>query len=164
MSNFRETISQTLHSNLADERERERPIDRLRAFSKAPRLSTLLWRLKYDLDSSALQEAIEALQKASGGNESLCEMAIQEWLGESCKVCKGAREMIAGEKRIVCTSCHGDGLHRYTDTARANYLKTSLNQARRYAKQIQHIHVVLAKYDRLGNATINWELERLKVV
>jgi len=161
VSNFREGISRTLNSGLQDGPEdTERAVDRLRALSTAPRLATLLFRLFYDNDSTVLDQAIAELSRVAQKPSKLVEMALHEAMAPNCRRCNGARELIIGERRIVCSSCEGTGLHRYTNNWRASYLRCSVSEAKRHGAAMQHIHDVIGTYDRLCNAAMSFKLER----
>lgn len=57
--------------------------------------------------------------------EKLCALVIKEAALKSCLTCLGAKEVMAGERKITCQTCGGSGLHRHTDRERAAALGLS---------------------------------------
>ena len=91
----------------------------------------------------------------------LCELAIYEWLSSNCLTCNGARELVIGEKRVICDTCKGTGLRRHKDRDRAGYLKVSMATIRKGSKNLQRIHGVIGKYDSAVNSVLNQKLKEI---
>jgi hypothetical protein len=87
-------------------------------------------------------------------------MLVWEWLNPNCANCNGARELIAGERRIVCPACDGLGLKRYSDRERARYMDLGLSEWRRVADKVKPIVEALTKAERQVSARMHLELER----
>ena len=162
--NFRSVIGHDLQSTLESSDHHEMPVDRLAAFSRAERLGTLLWRLKWGHDATSFQPAVEGLSEATGQRSALgvrlCGMLVWEWLNPNCENCKGARELIAGERRIVCPKCEGLGIKRYSDRERARYMNMSLEKWRKLSGKVKPVVEVLTKAERQVSARMHLELER----
>jgi len=138
------------------------PVDRLGAFSKGSRLGTLLWRLKYGQDHKCYKPAVLLLAKEMSLQSligtRLCAMAIHEWLLPHCEVCRGAREMIIGPKRIVCLECEGYGVKRYSNRERDQFLGSRFKP---WGKKYGLVQVRLSSEDKAINPKMNEELERV---
>lgn len=173
MGNFRELIGRDLHDDLETDYH-ETPLDRIGAFSKGGRLGTLLWRLKYGKDLTCFKPAALLLAKDTSMESPIgrrvCELAISEWLLPECDTCRGAKEMIVGPKRIVCPSCEGYGVRRYSDSERDRILRRgeTPEEIRRWrnvrfkpwTKKFAAICEELTKSARAINPKMNTELER----
>ena len=122
---IRETVASALDSGLRDSPERETPLDRVAAFAGASRLGTLLWRLKYANDPRAFKPASLLIGKKLPRNLhgsmriTIAQRALKEWCLGMCAVCKGAKEVMRGDKMVECKTCDGTGKHRHTDADRA---------------------------------------------
>lgn len=44
--------------------------------------------------------------------------ALHEWYWPTCRVCRGAREFVVGDRRVDCPTCEATGVHRYEDYER----------------------------------------------
>lgn len=125
---MRESIAAALYSGLDDAPERDTPVTRIAAFSRAPRLGTLLWRLKYANDAAAHKPAMLIIASklprhmTQTFRQKVATAALREWLHDSCRVCNGARELVTETLRIACTGCGGHGKHRYSDREREGLL------------------------------------------
>ena len=116
---MRESIGVALDKSLKDG-VYDCPITRIAAFSRAPRLGTVLWRLKYGKDHGLHNQAVAMLAKALPRNISYYRRilastnGLDEWLNDKCRTCRGAKELIAGKRRIACPQCDGLGMQRHT--------------------------------------------------
>lgn len=122
---IRESIASALDSGLKDSPERETPVERLTAFAGASRLGTLLWRVKYGNDRRSIKPAAFLIAKglprylSNSMRLTIAHRALKEWCLHMCTVCRGAKEVLDGEKLVPCRSCDGSGKHRHTDADRA---------------------------------------------
>ena len=157
--NFRASLGHDLESSL-ESSYHEMPVDRLGAFSRSSRLGTLLWRLKYAYDPTVYWRAVDMLALETSAGLRLCELVLREWLDQNCPACSGARELIAGDKRIVCPSCDGLGLKRHSDHARARFMGYSIASWRKHAHLYKRVLERLTHADRQVSATMHAELER----
>jgi hypothetical protein len=161
LTNFRAVLAHDLESSLEDG-PGERPVDRLRAFSKAPRLGTLLWRLKYDLDPYVYKQAVLLLANRARCKtpitRRLCELAIREWMDQHCRACRGARELIAGDRRLICPTCQGTGLHRHSDRSRAIFMGMEAGTWKKWAKKLADVSEHLTAAERRVNVQMHVEL------
>lgn len=160
MTNFRASLSHTLSGSLQDAQERETAIDRVRAFSTAPRLGTLLYRVKYALDGSALKPAIAKLAEVADVTPEIADLAIHEWVSPECRSCRGAQELIIDQKRVKCPKCEGLGVHAYDDKERSIYLRCSIGVAKQCRAAISKAHATITAHDIAVNGRMNRELER----
>ena len=164
MANYRASFSRTLEGSLVDKPDNEANIDRLTAFSLASNeLGSAWWRLAYDLDSSAYDPALKALQALTNVQKALCELVLHEALDPHCKFCRGAKELVltndtGGLVRKVCTHCKGTGIHRFSDKERSKWLKWSMASVRRHSKQIQKVYDTLQTADRRVSAGMHERL------
>lgn len=120
---MRESIGSSLDKSLLDRAENA-PVVRIAALAKAPRLGSMLWRLKYGADAACYKTAAllhaRRLPRYIGHTmrRQAAETALREWLSDLCHTCLGAREMMIGERRVVCGTCNGLGMRRYSDRDR----------------------------------------------
>lgn len=157
--NFRASFGHDLSSTL-ESGSHEMPIDRIAAFSRASRLGTLLWRLKYGFDASVYQRTADLLASESHTTTQLAEMLIREWLNPNCEQCGGNCEYLISDKRIVCPKCNGLGLKRYSDHARARFMDMTVEDWRKVSNQVKRVMDTLTRAERLVSATMHAELER----
>lgn len=54
--------------------------------------------------------------------EKIAAQALVEWTYPHCPDCGGAREVMGEKIRILCPSCKGTGVRRWTDTERKEYI------------------------------------------
>ena len=160
---FRSSLGRDLSSSL-ESSYHEMPVDRIAAFSRAGRLGTLLWRLKYGHDPAAWRRTVNLLAVDAGiptdQGRRLCGMVIREWLDPNCPDCNGARELIAGDRRIVCPRCEGLGLRRYSDHARARFMGIPVAHWRALSGLYSRVLERLTHAERQVSATMHIELER----
>lgn len=147
---MREAISKSLSSSLEwDDSEHQRAIDKLTAFSYAEKLGTLLWRVKYFNDASSYRPAVFLLAKAlprlnKGIAIKVSQQVMNEWLYGFCQVCLGAKEVLSGEHVILCNSCGGSGVRKYTDAERAKAIGANCANM---GKQIKLLHDIIGGID-----------------
>lgn len=157
---MREVFAHTLRSSLDwDDSQHEKAVDKLTAFCYADRLATLLWRLKYGNDKTAYKPIVMLLAKSlkpMNRNISIkiAEQALYEWLFPFCPACLGAKEVMAGELRVVCRACNGVGVARYSDRERE--MKVGGN----FSKQIENIHRIITGMDIQPGREMRKRLER----
>jgi len=138
----------------------EMPVDRIAAFSRASRLGTLLWRLKWGFDATVYKRTTELLADEAHTSPKMAEMLIREWLNPNCEACRGAKETILCDRRILCPKCQGLGLKRYSDHARARFMDMRLEDWREISGQVKRVTQRLNRAERLVNSTMHYELER----
>ena len=158
---YRSSLSRTLHGSLeGSDSDHQSNLDRLTAFSLSTRLGTLLYRLKYDLDSSVHNDAISALRQAAGVSLEAASVAISEWLDPNCKRCGGKAQMKVAEKLILCPACQDHpGKHRFSDQSRASFLRVSLGTAKRMSGAIRRAHETIGSADRHVSGTMSAQLK-----
>lgn len=66
-----------------------------------------------------LAHRIKRHKLSRGIAERVAFAALMEWLQPHCRCCNGAREIQQDKLLVICHSCGGVGVHRYTDTERA---------------------------------------------
>ena len=162
---YRSSLSRSLHGSLeGSDSHHQSNLDRLTAFSFAGKannsLGTLLYRLKYDLDSSVHADAISALRQAAGVSLEAASVAISEWLDPNCKRCGGKAQMKVAEKLILCPACTDHpGKHRFSDQSRASFLRVSLGTAKRMSGAIRRAHETIGSADRHVSGTMSAQLK-----
>lgn len=157
--NFRSAFGRDLQASL-ESGPVECPVDRIAAFSRAPRLGTLLWRLKWGFDATVYKLTIKLLAEEAHTSLKMAEMLIREWLNPNCEACGGARETILGDRRILCPKCQGLGLKRYSDHSRARFMDMTLEEWREISGQVKRVTQRLNRAERLVSSTMHYELER----
>ena len=155
---MKESIGVALYKSMQDITGTDCPVTRLHAFAKAPRLSTLLWRLKYGLDRSVLNETASLIARELPARRFTmrprvkilsAQKALIEWLNEKCEVCGGRGSMQLEDRVITCQQCGGLGLKRYSDEERGNH-----------SKLIQAAMAVIVRFDSIPGYVMRLELEK----
>lgn len=157
--NHRAMLSHDLGSTL-ESSYHEMPVDRLGAFSRGTRIGTLLWRLKYSHDAASYKPVVYLIAKQQSLESPigmrLVEMALREWMLPQCQTCLGARELIVGPKRIICTDCGGYGFKRYSNRERDKFLGCRFKP---WHKKYNKVWAVIVGGDRTTSWTMNEQLE-----
>lgn len=139
MTDLRQAYAATSLANLQWSEITERPIDRVAASGLCDDLGVLLWKAKYMLESSAYKEAEKKLAiriqvKFHREPELIClklsEQTLKEYVGDKCKKCNGAKEIIGKYRREVCDVCSGFGIRRWTDFERARAMQIALGRVK----------------------------------
>lgn len=132
MSREREQWAASVTStHLEQDSDHEAAIDRIGAAAFGPALGRVLWRIRYAGETALATVAVQLLANKMRRRWSVprssrewqtvlrcCRQAVTEWFDPSCRTCRGAGEVTEGELRIVCPTCEGEGLHRYSDHER----------------------------------------------
>ena len=169
MSNIREAFAATSFANLQWSEISERPIDRVAASGLCDELGVLLWKLKYMCEASAYKKAREELIKrhqeryryeVDALRSSVVDQCLYEFLYDKCKWCKGAKEMIVGERRVVCDACQGYGIRKFTNSDRSKYMKQSMGRIKTLEGQFKYVHDLIGTLDRKVNSMMCEQLER----
>ncbi len=144
---LREAVGAALNAtSLAPDNTRETPIDRVAALSRASRLGSALWRLKYGDDVTLLTTAAELLANKARTDSRvreltpytrvgrrpellllICQYLIGEWLQDNCNTCGGRGRTGLGRGGIrgigkLCLSCKGSGKRRINGAERGRAL------------------------------------------
>ena len=127
----RESFARAVSARDLGEHPHLAPVDHLHAMATTSNLGRALNRLRGEDNSVApAVVALVAGKLAKSGKgrtirrysralaDLVAKQALAEWLDPHCRTCHGARELIAGDSRIICQSCAGTGVHRYTQAQR----------------------------------------------
>ena len=167
--NLREGYAATHHASLKWSADHEKAVDKVAASGLCDELGVLLWKVKYMSESWAYKKAREELIKRHQERffgevdtlrSSVVDQCLHEFLSDKCKWCKGAKEMIVGERRVVCDACQGYGIRKYTDSDRAKYMKQSLGRIKSLQRQFNFLHDLIGTLDRKVNSMMCEQLER----
>lgn len=101
-------------------------VERIAAMAFGPRLGSLLIRYRDGGQERWRREAIllvahrvaRKVRTNSDLSVKIATQALNEWDMPHCKTCGGSRELMAGDVRVICQSCNGVGVHRYSDSDR----------------------------------------------
>jgi len=169
MANLREAYAATALASLEMDAERERAVDRVAAAGRAPRLGMDIWRARYQLEGKSYQDALNGLLahfRARYGAETremsqrVVDQAFHEFMSDRCKDCNGARELMAGELRVICQTCEGYGVRRYTDFERARAMQLSMQRVKSLTHKLNWLLGEIQSMDNQVNTIISAELER----
>src|SRR5262245_52725658 len=170
MANLREALAGTAFASLEWSPDWERAVDRVAASGRATRLGLALWKARYLLEISSYREARTRLieryarrfrRMPSQTRERVIEQCLREYIAPFCMTCKGAKEIVIEQKRIICYECSGSGVRRYTDSDRANAMGISFAEAVRLGKQCRIVLDDIATHDQEVGAVLTEQLERL---
>ena len=108
-----------------------KPVEYVAAMSAATRLGSDIFRAA-DHDAHAFKRAIlqlmslaarelgrKSISITSGLAQTMAAAAILELINPYCTTCGGAREIMGEKIKVICPTCSGIGVHRYTDSERA---------------------------------------------
>jgi len=143
---LRDRIAGDLEGDLADKPEQS-AIDRLLALSLSERTGTLAWRVLWVLDGTCLDPLISALAGEAEVSRDLAEMAVHEAMSQDCLTCRGRATLMLEDRKIDCKTCDGTGKRRYSDRARAAYLRMSLKGYRQQAGRFKKVSALLSVYE-----------------
>jgi len=169
LSNLRESFASTHHANLGWNPDHERAIDKVAASGLCDELGVLLWKAKYMSESEAYKKARRMLinahserfsNEARGIVDAVVEQCLHEYISDMCSWCKGAKEIMAGDKRVICDGCGGFGIKRYTDHERARAMKQSLGRVKVIQRQFRFLTELIGTQDGKVNTQLNYFLER----
>lgn len=170
MADLREAYSHVSFANLEWEEGVEKAVDRVAAGGRIDPLGLLIWKAKYLLEPDAYRKAQIALCEAYGKRyrdaapvaAALVGQALREFLSPTCRDCRGVGEMMVNERRVVCETCGGSKLHRYSDEERARTMQLSYGLTKHAAHKITWLLGLMGRVDRLANAVMCEQLERHK--
>lgn len=167
--NLRESVASTHHANLAWSAEHERAIDKVAALGLCDELGVLLWKAKYMSESWAYQKARRILINLHSARfkyearlivDSLVEQCLHEYVADMCQWCKGAKEIIANDRRVICDACGGHGVRRYSDRDRAVNMKLAMGKVQKMARQFKALQDIIRDQDGRVNLVLMDQLER----
>ena len=118
-------------SDLSWTEGKTKPVEYVAAMSAATRLGSDIFRAA-DHDAHAMRRAVLQLMslaaKKLGRNklsitsaqaQTMAAAAILELIHPYCTTCGGAREIMGEKIKVICPTCSGIGVRRYTDSERA---------------------------------------------
>ena len=167
--NLREGISSTHHANLGWDADHERAIDKVAALGLCDELGVLLWKAKYMSESWAYVKARRILiglhsdrfkNEARLVVDSVVEQCLHEYVSDMCQWCKGAKEIIANERRVICGACGGHWVRKYTDRDRAVHMKLAMGKVQKMVRQFESLHRIIRDQDSRVNGVLIEQLER----
>lgn len=170
----RELIAHSLHSSHLESSDiREMPIDRIGALARATKLGRLLWRWKYakqECRGAVLSELlVKARKRTRIGKfhkehstlEKACRQGLLEWYSPQCRNCRGACEVMLGDKKMVCPQCNGVGVHAYGDRERVDGMGISQEEYDKvWERRLRDIFDIITANDASTGSEIFLQLER----
>lgn len=159
--NLREGFASTHHANLGWNPDHERAIDKVAASGLCDELGVLLWKAKYINESAAYKKARGLMvnmhserfkNEARTIVDALVDQCLHEFLSDRCKACNGAKELIAGDRRVTCDTCEGYGIRRYTDFERARSMKVAMGKIQKMSRQFNFWAHEIGSRDRAVNS------------
>ena len=172
--NLREAYARTGRASLAwdEETHAERPVDRVAAAGCCDELGIALWVAKNEGSASATVRAFGALKsrfkqryKAESWDTAnrLIGQAMLEYLKPQCHTCDGRGTMrLDNGVAIVCKTCDGSAVKRYSDSERARLISISLRHLIALQHKFDWVQDMIGKLDRQANAVMVVQLERTK--
>lgn len=168
MANLREAYSHVSFASLEWNENTEQAVDRVAAAALANPLGLLLWKAKYLLEADAYRRVQIALSEIYGKRyrdaptirAALVGQALREFLAPSCRACRGVGEMMINDRRVVCETCGGSKLHRYSDMERAGTMQIGYGLTKHCAHKLQWLLGLMGDEDRKVNAVMCQQLER----
>ncbi len=170
LSHLKEALAGTAYASLEWSDERERAIDRVAASGKVDPLGILIWKAKYLLEAQAYKDAISGLTQRyrerykpemPGMAQKLVEQALSEFLGPGCRTCDGTAERVIEGLKVLCPTCNGSALKRYSDEERSGRMQLSIALIKRMSSRMSWLAGELGALDREVGRLLAIELERL---
>ena len=167
--NLREAYAATSFANLQWSEISERPSDRVSASGLCDELGVRLWKIRYMKEKKYEPEAILKIslrlnKRSPALPELICfkiaKQCLTEYKDNFCKTCKGAKEMIVGQRRIVCEKCTGFGIRRWTDFERARGTGLGVNHVGKLQSHFRWGSDLLLTLDSKVNRQIEFYLGR----
>lgn len=158
----------TVASDLS-EHDHECARDRVASLGFVDPLGAAMVRLMAGHDSAAYERAVLLLSKRAAAKFKcatdmrfrLAKTAIKEATFPFCRTCNGARNILRGELTVVCPTCLGYGLHRFSDFERAKRLGLSLDAYRKgWAQRLDQTREVLDESMYKATRGLRRQLER----
>jgi len=156
-------------SDLSWSEGKTKPVEYVAAMSAATRLGSDIFRAA-DHDAHAMRRAVLQLMSlaakkigrkgigiTSAQAQIMAAAAILELIHPYCTTCGGAREIMGEKIKVICPTCSGIGVRRYTDTERAKMVGVTPENwhkhERRYRVflEIASQHYVAAPIKALGH-------------
>lgn len=171
VGNLRESYASCALAGLGWDANHEKAIDRVAASGKASALGVALWKTKYLIEAAEYRKAqalllTRYLARYTGDSallaEAIVDQALHEYIAPQCRACNGEGESMLGERRIVCESCAGSKVHRFTDTERAGRMQISYGMTRMSAHKLKWLIGFMEGEDATVNFQLNVELERAR--
>ena len=170
----RELIAHSLHSSHLEPSDiREVPIDRIGALARSTKLGGLLWRWKYgkqECRGAVLSELlVKARKRTKIGKfhkdhsvlEKVCRQALLEWYRPQCRACRGAREVVLGDRKVICPRCNGVGVHTYSDRERLDGMGISQESYDKvWAERLRDVFEIITGNDVSTGSVVFAQLER----
>ena len=92
----------------------------------------------------------------------LARLAFVEWLHRVCPTCRGAKH---GKNDVgvvvICPTCHGTGLRRFSDLDRCQAIGCDRNELRRWGKTLDRLSGIIGESMRMSSKAVakmvnNW--------
>lgn len=169
--NLREAYAGTAFANLDWSEIGERPIDRVAAAGWASELGVELWKAKYQKSPGSVVRACNGLLKRfkdryHSEDRDMClrvaHQCLLEYLRPNCGTCLGRGEVaLENGVKIICKTCNGTQVKRYSDFERARSMKISLAKVRAVNHKIAWLAKEVQVLDSEVNRVLNEQLERV---
>lgn len=112
------------------EENHESQVDRVAAMAGGSHLGSYLLRIREGAQPEWAHRAMLILARriikchhiSRSIAEKISAQALVEWAYPHCPDCGGAREVMGEHIRILCPSCNGAGIRRWTDAERREYI------------------------------------------
>jgi Zn finger protein HypA/HybF involved in hydrogenase expression len=146
-------------SDLAWSELKTKPIDVVAALSGASGLGSDIMRAK-DYDPAALKRAAlvltnkaltagkrKKLPMSRAQAHALSVTALFEILHAKCRTCNGASVKIVNQLKMICPTCEGHGVHRYSDREREKLSGIKRGEFHKWASRYQLVIGIAREHD-----------------
>ena len=136
-----------------------KPVELIAGLSAASNLGSDIHRAK-SMDQTALRRAVRALatkgirighKKRLAVSSDMAQLmavtALFERCHPYCRSCNGAKVLISGELKIVCDTCSGVGIHRYTDRERSKLCWIQPSEWPKFERRYQMFVAITLSHD-----------------
>jgi len=158
--NIAEILSVSVNEdNLAWKEGATMPVEYVAALSAASEIGSDLLRVRA-LDKQAYRRVVLLLANKAEKQgmkkrlflspamaQILAVCAIHEITQPQCLVCRGAKVMVTEKLKVVCHSCGGIGLHRYSDKDRARMCGVSAESWPQWERRYHMVMQILVSND-----------------
>lgn len=133
-----ETVGRATVNSDMGEHEFECARDKVASLAYVDPLGAAMVRLMAGNDATVYSRIVFLLSKKSAKRFKcstsmrlkLSKAVVLEFFAAFCRTCRGSTTTMQAELKVQCPTCHGHGMHRYSDHERATSLGISITNYR----------------------------------
>lgn len=161
---IKESVLSSLYRTLeCDPNHAEPNVIKVASLARASALGRELWHLAAGQNSaSAIPLLVREMRRDNRLNAGLCvkiaSHALYEHMHPGCRTCGGETEIMVEQVKVGCPTCAKSGVHRYSDTERAQAIGERMNPG--MSRLMRLALDIISEHDRATRGVVSAELER----